>query len=327
MRRQDYTVGWICAVRPVYVAACELLDEEHTPIPKRPHDDNAYTYGRIGDHDVVIAGLPMGIYGIASAASVAKDMLRSFDSIRIGLMVGVGGGAPSEKHDIRLGDIVVGCPIKKEGGVIPYNFGKAVQDEEFERTGFLNSPPIVLLNALRKLSVYHERKGTNISESARSMIQKNDRLQKNYQYPGAEHDRLYNSSYTHRGGNDSCEISCDSTSPPLRQRSRRERDADEPVVHYGLIASADQLMQDAISRDRLIKEHDILCFEMEAAGLMNNFPCVVIRGICDYSDSHKNDVWQGYAAVTAALYAKDLLNSIPKEDITGTQTATAGMGE
>ena len=61
------------------------------------------------------------------------------------------------------------------------------------------------------------------------------------------------------------------------------------MVYYGLIASADKLMKDAIARDQLIKEHDILCFEMEAAGLMNNFPCVAIRGICDYSDSHKND--------------------------------------
>ena len=40
---------------------------------------------------------------------------------------------------------------------------------------------------------------------------------------------------------------------------------------------------------------------------MNHFPCLVIRGICDYSDSHKNKEWQGYAAMAAAAYAKDLL--------------------
>ena len=328
MRRQDYTVGWICAVQTEFVAACELLDEEHPSLPTdSPHDDNAYTLGRIGDHHIVIAGLPKGRYGIASAASVAKDMLRSFDSIRIGLMVGIGGGAPSGEHDIRLGDIVVGCPIKKEGGVVPYNFGKAVQTQKFERTGSLNSPPTVLLTALTKLSADHERKGSHIAESVRLMITKNPRLQGKYQYPGAERDRLYESSYTHRGGDDRCEIGCDSASPPLLQRSCRVLDPEEPVVHYGLIASADQLMTDAIARDRLIKEHDILCFEMEAAGLMNSFPCVAIRGICDYSDSHKNDVWQGYAAVTAALYARELLGLIPKHQIAGTQMATAGMGE
>ena len=151
MHRQDYTVGWICALQMVYVAAWELLEEEHSSPPiDSPYDDNNYTLCRIGDHHIVIACLSKGRYGIASAASVAKDMLRSFESIRIGLMVGIGGGAPSRKHDIRLGDIMVGCPIKKEGGVVPYNFGKAVQEREFEQTGSLNSPPTVLLTALTK---------------------------------------------------------------------------------------------------------------------------------------------------------------------------------
>ena len=159
------------------------------------------------------------------------------------------------------------------------------------------------------------------------MIIKNPRLREKYQHPGAEHDRLYESSYTHRGGDYSCEIGCDSTSPPLLQRLHRKLDPDEPVVHYGLIASADTLMKDAIAQDRLIKEHDILCFEIEVAELMNDFPCVVIRGICDYSDSHKNDAWQGYAAVTAASYAKELLGIISEHQIARTQTATAQIGE
>lgn len=54
-----------------------------------------------------------------------------------------------------------------------------------------------------------------------------------------------------------------------------------------------------------------MCFEMEAAGLMNDFPCLVIRGICDYADSHKNKTWQAYAAATAAACAKDILTIVP----------------
>ena len=329
MRRQDYTVGWICAIQTELVAACELLDEEHPSPTDPPHDDdNVYNYGRISDHYIVIACLPKGRYGIASAANVAKDMRRSFKSIRFGLMVGIGGGAPSGKHDIRLGDIVVGCPINnKEGGVVPYNFGMAIQDKEFERTGFLNSPPTVLLIALAKLGADHERKGSHIAESVRTMITKNPRLQEKHQYPGAEYDRLYESSYTHRGGDDRCEIGCDNASPPLLRRPPRELDPNEPVVHYGLIASADTLMKDAAARDLLIKKHDILCFEMEAAGLMNDFRCVVIRGTCDYSDSHKNYAWQGYASGVAAVYAKELLATIEGHQITHAQTAIAKVGE
>lgn len=69
-------------------------------------------------------------------------------------------------------------------------------------------------------------------------------------------------------------------------------------------------MKDALTRDKLAEENDILCFEMEAAGLMNHFPCLVIRGICDYADSHKSRNWQGYASMAAAAYAKALLNQI-----------------
>ena len=91
------------------------------------------------------------------------------------------------------------------------------------------------------------------------------------------------------------------------------------MIHYGLVASANSLMKDATARDTLIKKHEVLCFEMEAAGLMNSFPCVIIRGICDYSDTHKSHAWQGYAAATAATYAKELLEIIPAGRVGGMQ--------
>ncbi|RYP63088.1 hypothetical protein DL769_007075 [Monosporascus sp. CRB-8-3] len=90
---------------------------------------------------------------------------------------------------------------------------------------------------------------------------------------------------------------------------REERETLGPEIHYGLIASGNTLFKDSVARDTVLEELDdeCLCFEMEAAGLMNDFPCLVIRGICDYGDSHKNDRWQRYAAATAAAYAKEFL--------------------
>ena len=312
MECQAYTVGWICAVKTEYVAACELLDEEYSPLSSiSHHDSNAYTLGRVGDHHIVVACLPRGRYGIASAATVAKDMLRSFESIRIGLMVGIGGGAPGEKHDIRLGDVVVGCPVGRNGGILPYRFGKMTQHKDFEISGSLNSPPTSLLTALNQLDMRHERKGNHIADLVREMVARNPRVREKHQYPGADKDRLYESSFTHIDSNVGCDVNCGHAVPPVIQRPQRPVDPESPVVHYGVIASADQLMKDAIARDRLSRQHGALCFEMEAAGLSNDFPCVVIRGICDYSDSHKNDEWQGYAAATAAAYAKELLQILP----------------
>jgi len=81
-------------------------------------------------------------------------------------------------------------------------------------------------------------------------------------------------------------------------------------------------MKDGRTRDRVSRDlGGILCFEMEAAGLMNNFPCLVIRGICDYADSHKNKSWQKYAAGTAAAYAREVLSVIPPVEAGKTQTS------
>jgi hypothetical protein len=91
-----YTVGWICAISTEYVAAQAFLDEEHEgPKYVSLNDNNDYTLGKVGKHNIVIAVLPDGEYGTSSAASVARDMLHSFPNVRIGLMVSIGGGAPS----------------------------------------------------------------------------------------------------------------------------------------------------------------------------------------------------------------------------------------
>ncbi|KAL8310412.1 hypothetical protein RB597_010312 [Gaeumannomyces tritici] len=147
------------------------------------------------------------------------------------------------------------------------------------------------------------------------ILEKKRRLRKNYSRPPATSDKLYRSEVVHPtpedpGSPNDCSEVCGSDPQHLVTRPGRHADEDDPAIHYGLIASANQLMKDAKIRDKLAAEKGVLCFEMEAAGLMNHFPCLVIRGICDYSDSHKNKEWQGFAAMMAAAYAKDLLRQI-----------------
>src|SRR5437868_3275711 len=110
LRHEDYTVGWVCALPIELAAAQEMLDEEDEKLHHDANDTNIYTLGRIGEHNVAIACLPEGQTGTNSAAAVAVQMKSAFTSIRFGLMVGVGGGVPSEDVDIRLGDVVVSRP-------------------------------------------------------------------------------------------------------------------------------------------------------------------------------------------------------------------------
>lgn len=305
---EDYTVGWISAVTTEYVAAQQLLDEKHERPPRlSARSKNNYTLGKLGKHNVVITNLPVGGYGTTSAALAAEEMMQSFPNIRIVLMVGIGGGVPS-RHDIRLGDVVVSVPSDGRGGVLQYDFGKAIQDQEFKVTGFLDQPPPALRTALGGLQVEYEVEGHTLDQTINTLLQKKPRLQDKYGRPDPATDRCYKSNVVHPVDGGCCDSHHDDELLVLRRpRTAKE---DNPAIHYGLIASANQLMKDAYLRDHLAEQMDVLCFEMEAAGLMNNFPCLVIRGICDYADSHKNKVWQGYAAMTAAAYAKDLLNQI-----------------
>ncbi|SCV35431.1 related to ankyrin [Fusarium fujikuroi] len=313
---QMYTVGWICAITTEFVAARAFFDETHDPLETiADNDNNNYALGRIGKHNVVMAILPKSEYGTTSAATVARDMLRSFPNIRFGLMVGIGGGAPSAKHDIRLGDVVVSTRGSGKGGVFQYDYGKAIQGHAFEATGPLNQPPQLLLTALGRLEADYKMKGHQLSDHIEWALKEWPRLRKEYSRPSSDSDRLYRSDVVHPDSPDECGDVCSGDPACLVYRKERCELEDNPAIHYGLIASANQLMKDALARDKLAAEKDILCFEMEAAGLMNHFPCLVIRGICDYSDSHKNKQWQGFAAMMAAAYAKDLLHQIPPNQV------------
>jgi hypothetical protein len=276
---------------------------------------------------VVITSLAAGVYGTTQTATTALSMLSSFPQIRIGLLIGIGAGIarPDDGCDIRLGDIAVGRPGGRSGGVIQYDLGKAKSGDRRDRRDFLNRPPEVLLKALENLQTDHELGPPKVSEfldeAVRrypTLVKANTRAKPGYVHQGVENDRLFKATHEHVRGAD-CRH-CD----PREEIQRDERDSTTPEIHYGVIASGNTLIKDAATRDRIVEEidEDCICFEMEAAGLMNNFPCLVVRGICDYADSHKNDRWNRYAAATAAAYTKELLGYVPSDDIQKTQKAS-----
>ncbi|KAF7596068.1 hypothetical protein BBP40_003330 [Aspergillus hancockii] len=166
----DYTVGLVCALPLELAAATAMLDEIHDNLPTPPLDSNIYTLGRMGAHNVVISCCPQGLYDTTSAAIVALQMIHTFQSIRFGLMVGIGGGAPSDQADIRLGDVVVSTPNDKHGGVVQYDYGKLVDEGRFQYTGILNKPPQVLCTAIAQLQAIHSMKNSQISAYLSAMV-------------------------------------------------------------------------------------------------------------------------------------------------------------
>ncbi|KAL2866103.1 5'-methylthioadenosine/S-adenosylhomocysteine nucleosidase family protein [Aspergillus lucknowensis] len=323
MRRShgDYMIGWICALPLELAAAKAMLDKAHDKLAQPPHDHNTYALGEISNHNVVIACLPSGVTGTISAATVATQMLATYPCIRFGLMVGIGGGVPSADHDIRLGDVIVSNPQGSFGGVIQYDYGKAIRNGEFQRTGALNKPPSVVLTAISELQANHMMGMIKIPDLLRGMLLRFPGM-KQFGYPDGNEDVLFDASYEHDAASKACQA-CDKS----QVVARNARGSNDPLVHYGLIASGNQVVKSAVVRDKLARELGILCFEMEAAGLMDEFPCLVIRGVSDYADSHKNNDWQAYAAAVAAAYAKELLSCVSVAQTKGIPTALdTGIG-
>ncbi|MCJ1306512.1 hypothetical protein MMC25_000155 [Agyrium rufum] len=277
-------------------------------LTKSPNDYNTYVLGSISGHNIALAPLPTGAYGTTSATAAATRMHAAFGSITTWLLVGIGGGVPSAKHDIRLGDVVVSTDVK------PYRNGKAIGEDKFERTGTLSKPHILLLNAVSMLRANHDSPGSRISSILHDTFAKHPSLAVSYAHPGQHRDILIESECCHVADGDVC-----SECGPRMPIKRPSREDNDPKIHYGSIASGDQVMKHGKTRDRLGKELGVLCFEMEAAGLMDNFPCLVIRGICDYCDAEKQEHFQNYAALTAAAYAREILTVIPARN--GTRPA------
>ncbi|OJJ49289.1 hypothetical protein ASPZODRAFT_164819 [Penicilliopsis zonata CBS 506.65] len=301
----DYTVAWICALPLELAAAKAMLDKIHDPLPQPPTDHNIYTLGTVSGHNVIVACLPAGVYGTISASTVVSHITSTFPGVRFGLMVGIGGGVPGNAADIRLGDVVVSQPTGLSTGVIQYDYGKALYDGQFQRTGSLNKPPPVLLKAVSQMQSDCMTGKNPVNKIMTDILQSNHALGEQFSRP--ESDWLFKPTYLHKGGSLDCS-GCDQK----QLVNRAPRAAGEHYIHPGLIASGDQVIKDAKLRDSIAQEVGILCFEMEAAGLMDELPSLVIRGICDYCDSHKHKKWQGYAALTAAAYAKALLILVPK---------------
>ena len=323
-----FTIGWISPLPLEQEAARLVLDEEY-PREEVQYQNTRYLGGRIGKHQVVI-GVQRRM-GLSQAAILAEKMRAGFPNIRYFLLVGIAGGVPRHGpagavSELVLGDVVVSSPRGNHGGVVQYDKGAWQGQGRLNFRGHTNGVPGDLLAAVNNFRSEGWSK-TNIATVLKQMRLKLD-AQRRQQYndPGPNRDRLFQDDYEHQGTDqDDCRDFCDADH--TISRSDRGDSAirllDEPKIHFGNIASSNQLQISAMERNRVQKEHEAICFEMEAAGVFEENPCVVVRGICDYADSHKNKGWQDYAAATAAAYAKGLLAMIPAADVSG---AVGGTG-
>ncbi|KAL4813883.1 hypothetical protein BDW67DRAFT_177548 [Aspergillus spinulosporus] len=339
--RDDFTVAIICAltleadaVEAVFDVTFDRLGRHYG---KEPGDANTYVNGRIGNHNVVLCYLSRK--GKGSAASAASSLQISYRNIQLALVVGICGGAPSIGEDqIYLGDVVI------SDSVVEYDYGRQYP-EGFQRKtdvkdtlGGLDRRLRTFLTGLKATRTMAEF-GNRMSECLDTLQQSEPR----WSHPGIA-DVLFEAAYLHRHytndgsikcncaekctSDDICETAlhkdCDELGCDDTHVVRRREAAEEatPSVYVCKVASADTVLKSGQHRDAIVCTEKVAAFEMEGAGVWNNVPCIIIKGVCDCADSHKNKLWQAYAAATAASTTKVFLEYW--EPLQSDDAATAG---
>ncbi|KAF7536244.1 hypothetical protein G7Z17_g13079 [Cylindrodendrum hubeiense] len=304
--RYGFNIAIICALT-IEADAVEALfdqywDDDGPHYDKAPGDSNTYSTGSIGRHNVVLAYMP-GM-GKASSAAVATNCRVSFPNIKLALVVGVCGAVPfvpSSDNEIVLGDVII------SSGIVQYDLGRQLPDRFVRKDTLLESlgrPNPEIRGLLAKLAGIRGRKTMKSKMTGHlNELEKEPELEA--KYPGVAHDRLFNATYRHIGDGKTCEeCGCNGE---LVSRRRLEQGIPQPAVHFGLIASGDTVMKSGQQRDDIARQESVIGFEMEGAGVWDTVPCIVIKGACDYSDSHKMKMWQRYAAATTAACTKAFL--------------------
>lgn len=355
-RREDFDVAVICALDIEFEAVCfvieEFWDENGDPFGKAVGDMNSYRTGRIGKHNVVL--LLLSGMGKVRAAHATANLHLSFTGLRLVLLVGGCAAVPRiDNAEILLGDVIIST------GVIQYDFGRQYPSGFLRKdtaSDNLGKPQKEIRNMLAALQVTEE-KNRLLKRTADLLINiQTTSVEKEYgakyQYPGAYEDKLYEASYLHKHRVAGCAICngtqdavCDSAlqatcenlgceSVHLVNRKRIEnklrlcQNSDlshqNPDIFFGAIGSGDKVMKSGEDRDALAERENVIALEMEAAGMWDEAPILVIKGVFDYGDSHKNKQWQPFASATAACAARAVIERFAWTDRGGLQITPHG---
>ncbi|OLN96505.1 hypothetical protein CCHL11_00580 [Colletotrichum chlorophyti] len=325
----------------------EFWDENDDFFGRARGDPNQYTTGRIGKHNVVMALLPN--MGTTTAASALASFRSSYTELKLAILVGICGGVPGlgTETEVLLGDVIISKTV------VQYDFGRQYPDKFTPKDTLddnLGRPNKDIRSLLAKLEtdrtfdLLHRNAAEILTRIQQAAAQPGRRTRTRYPYPGAAQDKLFSPDYLHRhrvqedcgcdesgvcdtAPDASCnELQCDVAHLVPRERleikKRLELEgniakAQEPQIFIGRVGSGNTVMKSGTHRDSIAKQHGLTAFEMEAAGVWDEAPCVVVKGVCYYADSHKNKKWQTFAAATAASTMKALLKLYIQTDPPG----------
>ncbi|KAK7222580.1 hypothetical protein V2G26_010583 [Clonostachys chloroleuca] len=334
--REEFEIAIICALGHEYTAVEDVIDQfwdnDGDKYGKLQGDPNHYTTGRIGQHNIVLVLLPE--IGKANASSAANSIRLSYTGVKLALVVGICGAVPKNgDEDIMLGDVIIGEKV------VQHDFGRRYGDKFYRKIHNLGKANKEVSSITGKYKTPRSKRNveSHAAEILKDLQSRTVAQGRHGEYddPGYASDRLFNPDYRHRhtvspscicasclkDADPTCSVALVSTCKELHcdekemiHREPRSSSMRTPIIHIGAIASGDTVMKSGIQRDTIANELGVIAFEMEGCGVWEELPCLVIKGVCDYADSHKDKVWQRFAAASAASVTKAVIHRYIKTD-------------
>lgn len=323
---KNATIGILTALPEEFHAVCIILGCDHELVADRAGAGRIYKLGVIrhrgGQAAHIVAVSQLLDMGNNNAAVGATLLLQDCPAVTNVIMCGIAGGAPNPARPVdhvRLGDIVV----SGVEGVRQYDFVKE-REGAIENRARPRPPSAELLEAARLLQAEElgERRPWDayIADAVASLGADWDRPA-----PGTDVLREPNGKDLVRRGINGAARALGRNGMLLRYPvvAHPYSDAAVPRVFHGLIASANNLQKNPFRRNQLRDQYGAKAIEMEGSGVADaayqlTIPYFVVRGICDYCNEDKNDVWHRYAALVAAAYARALLEAAPPRFLAAT---------
>ncbi|PNP43621.1 hypothetical protein TGAMA5MH_04593 [Trichoderma gamsii] len=329
--RGDFQIAIICALPLEYDVVSLLFDQfwdEDESYGRARGDTNTYTTGRMGHYNVVLVLLPN--MGTIAAAGAAASFRSSYSNLQLAFLIGICGGVPWNGEDeIHLGDVVISKSAVQYDLGDQYHKTFVIKDTVDDSLGRPNKNIRSLVKSFETERIrdqLRQKACLYLKDIQSAAARKRRRF--NYQYPGIDKDRLFIATYRHKhrgpqpcnfcdtqpdgfcqkAAQTSCaELGCDETQLVNRSDLETRGSPEEPEIFIGRIASGNMVMKSGEHRDKIAGEQNVIALEMEGAGVWDEIPCIIVKGVCDYADSHRHDLWQRYAAATAASVMKAVL--------------------
>jgi nucleoside phosphorylase len=337
--RDDFSIAIICALPEERDTVEALMTRDYKNegqhYGKVRNDNNTYTVGEFGGKPVVLVA-PRDI-GTTNTRDLARGLHISFPNISYAFVVGIAGGAPFvpegnswKASDIHLGDVIVSTQV------IEYDFGREHENGFKRRTDVESVLPRAPAEVTNFVNQFVRGRGqafqrilrkTNVDLAGCGVFETGEKGY--HEHPGANKDDVYDLGYRHKHQNpkecakcsrctewhhEVCEEALAASCQELGCKPYHSNAIRETKIHFGRYASGNAVMKSGHRRDLLIREERVIGFEMEGAGAWEVFGTIVIKGVVDYGDSHKNKKWRGYPAARAALCAAAMIGEIELPD-------------